>query len=83
MTIQTLEEAEEAIAMLAKEAKSQEEQNLILVLECYAGGACFLFDNPFASQIEMEIERLRAGEPLQFEYVPLVVDLLHFFARPR
>lgn len=83
MTIQMVEEAQAAIAELAKEAKSQEDHNLILVLECFAGGACFLFDNPFAAQIESEIDRLRAGEPLLYEYVPLVIDLIHFFARSR
>lgn len=81
MAIQTLDEAKAVIAALAKEAKNQEEHNLILVLECYAGGACFLFGNPFAEQIELEIERLRAGEFLLFEYVPSVADLIYFFER--
>jgi hypothetical protein len=83
MAIQTLEEAQAIIAELAKEAKNQEEQNLILVLECYAGGACFLFDNPFTEQIDMEMKRLRAGKRLQLEYVPPVVELIHFFAREK
>lgn len=81
MAVKTLEEAEAVIAEFAKEAKNQEEHNLILVLERYAEGGCFLFDNPFAQQIDLEIERIRAGMPLLLEYVTPINDLIHFFAR--
>lgn len=80
MAIQTLDEAKAVIAAFAKKAKNQEEHNLILVLERYAEGGCFLFDNRFAQQIDLEIERLRAGMSLLCEYVPLIDDLIHFFA---
>jgi hypothetical protein len=78
--IETVEEAEAAITWLNHQVFEHEEKQLIKILAEFADGGCLLFCD-YQEQIEMEIARVRNGDPLKWDYHPVVAALIYFFAR--